>query len=358
MFPKRNSSFFSNDAKKIKNCDLSSYSEKVEWKSITQIGNSVPALAAKSVHSEFDVAVLLGYYNGNEFLSEQIHSILSQTYSNLEIFVLDDNSGSPVDINALNIAATELQRIHFAIRSRNVGFSQNFLNGLYNLDSTFKYYAFSDQDDIWFPSKIQDAINFLESVPSDKPALYCARTTSTDKEGRADLGLSPLFSKSPSFANAMVQSIAGGNTMVMNRSARELIINASANCSVVSHDWWCYQIVSGAGGIVHYDKNSCLKYRQHAGNIVGSNNGWSSRIIRLLGVLKGKFRDFNDINLKALSINRQHLTQENESKLDNFIRARQNGFIKRIILFKRAGIYRQTLLGNLGLIFGIFINRV
>ena len=60
--------------------------------------------------------------------------------------------------------------------------------------------------------------------------------------------------------------------MVFNRAAKNLIVEASLNTPVVSHDWWCYQIVTGAGGHVMYDPEPCLKYRQHGKNQIGANN--------------------------------------------------------------------------------------
>ncbi|WP_419536780.1 hypothetical protein [Endozoicomonas sp.] len=85
---------------------------------------------------------------------------------------------------------------------------------------------------------------------------------------------------------------------------------------------------------------------------------WKSRIIRLHGLLKGRFRDWNDINISALVKNKALLTRQNQANLENFIKARNSSFFRRLLLFIRSGIYRQTLLGNLGLLLGITINKV
>ena len=44
------------------------------------------------------VAVILGFYNGNKFILEQLHSIGSQTYQNIKIFIFDDNSQDEIII--------------------------------------------------------------------------------------------------------------------------------------------------------------------------------------------------------------------------------------------------------------------
>ncbi|QWA09340.1 hypothetical protein GTU79_18300 [Sodalis ligni] len=54
------------------------------------------------------------------------------------------------------------------------------------------------------------------------------------------------FKRSPGFSNALVQSIGGGNTIFINRAAREIAVRAGL-VDVVSHDWWLYILISGVG---------------------------------------------------------------------------------------------------------------
>ncbi len=68
-----------------------------------------------------------------------------------------------------------------------------------------------------------------------------------------DTDLSPLRRSSagsvrPEFANALVQNLFGGHTAVLNRSALNLVRQAGVPAGIVYHDWWLYQLVSGAGG--------------------------------------------------------------------------------------------------------------
>ena len=146
--------------------------------------------------------------------------------------------------------------------------------------------------------------------------------------------------------------------MVFNRKACELILQSVQGVEVISHDWWCYQIISGAGGTVIYDPEPCLKYRQHTENVVGSNHTWKARLKRIRGLFSGKFRDWNSINIAALFQSSRLLTAENRQCLEDFSAARKSGLMTRVRLFRRAGIYRQTLAGNLGLLAGIIFNKV
>lgn len=309
--------------------------------------------------TENKVAVILGCYDGGAYLAEQLQSILRQSHKALHVFIAIDGTPTHITTDVLGVdAIKQISKLSIAIRPENVGFATNFIRALADIDQRFEYFAFSDQDDVWHANKLEKALSALSEVSADTPALYCARTEIADATCERTLGYSLRFNKSPSFANALVQNIGGGNTMVFNRAARDLIINAAEDGNVVSHDWWCYQIVSGAGGYVVYDPEPCLKYRQHANNLVGANTSWRARFLRIRGLLQGRFRTWNDINLKALSEHSHLLTRDNRKILSDFIEARQSSLIKRLFLFKRSGIYRQTLFGNLGLLLGVFLNKV
>ena len=304
------------------------------------------------------VAVILGYFNGQSFIGDQLRSILYQTHSEVHIYICDDKSESQFSLDDLALDHCALSKISVGIRLHNIGFANNFLNALANVPDDFEYFAFSDQDDIWQEDKLEKAITALEKFPSEMPLLYCARTEIADAKCEQTLGYSPLFNKSPSFANALVQSIGGGNTMLFNKAAKDLILKTTQNVMVVSHDWWCYQIVTGAGGHVIYDPEPCLRYRQHTRNLIGANSSWRARLLRVRGLLRGRFRKWNDINLAMLSAHKHLLTISNQRVLDDFMQARHASLPKRLKLFKRSGIYRQTFLGNLGLLLGVILNRV
>ena len=308
--------------------------------------------------SKKHVAVVMAYFNGQSFFKDQLNSILEQRHTQTTVYMFDDHSRPSIYSDPILKELVDRCNVHVAVRTHNAGFAKNFLLGLAEVPDRFEYYAFSDQDDVWHEDKLEKAIAALEKFPSKEPALYCARTKIVDATCEHTLGYSPRFNKLPSFANALVQNIGGGNTMVFNRAARDLIIKAAVSANVVSHDWWCYLIVTGAGGYVVYDPEPCLKYRQHSNNLVGANTSWRARLVRIRGLLQGRFRTGNDINLKALSEHVHLLTRDNLEILSDFIEARQSSLIKRLFLFKRSGIYRQTLFGNLGLLLGIILNKV
>ena len=49
------------------------------------------------------VAVILGFYNGNNYIEAQIESILNQNFKNIDIFIFDDNSKIKLESKNLKI---------------------------------------------------------------------------------------------------------------------------------------------------------------------------------------------------------------------------------------------------------------
>lgn len=303
------------------------------------------------------VAICLCTYNGQHYLAEQLGSIAKQTYPNWEVWASDDGSKDET-FDILQACQSQWSAAKLTITSGpQQGFVANFLSLACNPEINADYYAYSDQDDIWEHDKLQRAIGFLRTIAPDTPALYCTRTRLVDVKN-IEIGLSPHFKKPPSFANALIQSISGGNTMVFNKAARDLLCEAGANIDVVTHDWWGYIAISGCGGKIFYDDYPSLRYRQHANNLVGMNTSWRARFKRIRLAWQGQFRNWNDKNIEALQRLRARLTPENRAILDQFCNARQRWLLPRLLGFKRAGIHRQTLFGNLGLIFFIVLNKI
>jgi hypothetical protein len=219
------------------------------------------------------------------------------------------------------------------------------------------YYAFCDQDDVWEVDKLARAIGVLEQASLDVPALYGSRTSLIDETGKMT-GFSPLFPKTPTFRSALVQSIAGGNTMVFNQKARELLAFCGADINIPSHDWWLYQVTSACGGCVRYDAYPSVRYRQHSQNVIGSNMGFAARLRRLRMLRQGRFRHWSELNVAALARIRPRMNAENQQIFDLFCKARHRPLLQRAAMFAEAGVYRQTLLGNLGLAAAVVLNKI
>lgn len=92
-------------------------------------------------------------FNGGMYLSEQIESILNQTYRNFELIISDDCSTD----NTIDILKKYSQidsRIKFSVNPRPNGYKKNFERAI--TLSLGEIVFLCDQDDVWYPEKIQE----------------------------------------------------------------------------------------------------------------------------------------------------------------------------------------------------------
>lgn len=303
------------------------------------------------------VAVLMCTYNGESFLAEQLDSFGRQTHTNWVLVISDDGSQD----NTLSLLKDYgdcwgPERLKVVSGPRK-GFAANFLSLTCREDIDADFFAWSDQDDVWSEDKLEIALAWLQTMPKHVPALYCGRTQLISESG-VSLGFSPRFCLPPGFSNALVQSIAGGNTMVFNQAARDLMREAGADLTLPAHDWWAYQLVSGVGGAVYYDPEPKMFYRQHNDNLIGSNSGWPARMVRLRMVFQGRFYEWNEQNIRALESMQHRLNEEHLATLVRFKVARGQTLFRRVLGIRLAGLYRQTFMGNLGLILATLLKKI
>lgn len=108
------------------------------------------------------VSVIIPFYNGIHWLCEAVESALNQTYSNIEIIIVND--GSTEDVTEFlkkfgDSIVYAYQKNQGAASARNYGIK--LANG--------DYIAFLDADDIWLPTKLEKQIFFMEEIG----AMWC-----------------------------------------------------------------------------------------------------------------------------------------------------------------------------------------
>ncbi|MER8576895.1 glycosyltransferase family 2 protein [Mesorhizobium sp. M1409] len=307
--------------------------------------------------ADLRIAVLMGTKDGAAFIDEQLRSLLAQSHPLVDLWISDDGSidGTIAIIEAWKSRWTKGRMT--LVEGPRQGFAANFRSMILDRRIDADGYAFCDQDDIWEPDRLESAIRWMQAHDAKTPLMFCSRTATMTETGSL-VGHSPLFARPPSFRNALVQSIAGGNTMLLNAAARDLLARACARTGFVSHDWWAYLIVTAAGGIVRYDPRPLVRYRQHAANLVGANVSWRARVSRLGRLFKGEFADWTDLNLEGLVVNRDLLTEDAAQCLDLFTRGRQGGLFRRLAALRKSGVYRQTFSGTLGLYLAFILGRI
>ena len=115
------------------------------------------------------VSVIMPYYNGRRFVREAIQSILSQTYPNIEIIVVDDASPDREDSEFIEKLADELG-FRLIKHLTNKGIGQTMADAFEASNGDF--IAELSQDDLYKPEKIERQINELTNNKLD--AVYAA----------------------------------------------------------------------------------------------------------------------------------------------------------------------------------------
>ncbi len=303
------------------------------------------------------VAILLCTKDGGRHLPRQLDSFSGQSEGDWQLWVSDDGSRDDTLRILRDYRDRRFDSQNGLVTGPRSGPANNFVSLVCRPDVNAKFYAFADQDDVWQPDKLARARACLDGVPASTPALYCSRTTLIDEFDRP-IGRSPLFTRRPSFGHALVQNLAGGNTMVFNAAARELLLRAGAHVDPIAHDWWTYQLVTGAGGQVFYDPCPTVCHRQHPANVTGAGVGLRAKALRLRLLVSGQMRRWTDTNIDALNKVRHLLTPESLVQLDVFAAARKSWMVPRLVGARRAGVYRQTLSGTTSLVSGLIMGLI
>lgn len=221
------------------------------------------------------VLVLMSTYNGENYLVEQLESVLSQKDVDVHLLVRNDGSKD----NTLNILKSyEANERVDLIEGKNLGCANSFkflLLEAYKLRFDYDYFAFADQDDIWFPDKLHAAALKLSAYSEDKPVMYCSNLLVVDKK----LNKRGLFHPEIvqlSVANSLIESIATGCTMVFNRRVVELFHDYTPK-TLRLHDLWIYHMCILLGKVC-YDAEPHIYYRQHGNNVIGAKNSTVDRL--------------------------------------------------------------------------------
>lgn len=229
------------------------------------------------------VAVLMSTYNGEKYIKEQIDSIVSQKGNfELDLWVRDDGS-SDSTISILN-EFQEKKSLRW-YTGENMGPGKSFIDLLYRAKG-YDYYAFSDQDDVWLPSKIQKGIDVL--CRCEKEALYFCNAEYVDQELKS-LGGTTYKSNVPTDCfSAILNPGYLGCTMVLNAELASVIQLHEFPQVLFIHDAFVARVCAAVGGEIKYDKNTYIKYRQHGGNVIGSTVGKSDAIKRRINMIVEK----------------------------------------------------------------------
>ena len=142
------------------------------------------------------VSVIMPVYNAESFLKDAIDSILSQTYRNIELLIIDDGS---IDNSSQIIQSYTDCRIRFYMNDDNKGLVYTLNRGIALANG--KYIARMDSDDISLPTRLERQIDYIEKYNLD---LIGCMTERIDMEGNCVISMANK-SYSPSIITRCVK---------------------------------------------------------------------------------------------------------------------------------------------------------
>lgn len=128
------------------------------------------------------ISVVISTYKREKELERAIKSVLEQTYKNIEIIVVDDNglnSEFQIKVNNILNKYKNYKNIKYIINEKNMGGSLSRNIGIENSKGT--YIAFLDDDDEYYPLKLEKQFNLFKKSNNKKLALVYCYTDSYDE---------------------------------------------------------------------------------------------------------------------------------------------------------------------------------
>ncbi len=293
------------------------------------------------------VRVLIGLalYQGAEHIGAQLDSIARQTHMDWRLVVSDDGSDDAGPLIVRDFAAAWPDGQVTLVAGPGKGAAQNFLS-LLDHARDGEVMAFADQDDVWHNDKIARGLAALDANPG--AGVYCARTTICDS-ALNPLTVSRHFEGPFDFRNALIQAVTAGNTLVLRPETVALARRAApaaAQAGIESHDWWIYQIATGADLGIIRDQAEVLLYRQHSDNLKGRNDTFGAMRARVGQLFAGEYGNWLHANVAALLGAEGELTPDNRIILHRFNAALQMPGPRMALALRRLGIRRQTAAGT------------
>ena len=290
------------------------------------------------------IQILLSTYNGEKYLKEQLDSFLAlDNFEACSVLIRDDGS-----TDGTKEILREYERLdQFVVcYGENCGVSKSYWWLLEHSDRICEYFAFSDQDDIWLPDKLKNAIEAIKrrQKKTEFPILFASLSQIVDRDLNP-LGSTLRHRKPVGYYNAMVQNVLPGHTQVLTRKLRdELLLHGASEIHAV--DWWMYLAASAIGEICFLDDFTVL-HRQHGDNCVGYS-------ISFLQKTKQRFHNLKSKKANAISVQLADFYRRYESDMPwEYRKETQRYFSAMTSVTSRIGYaltsraYRQSLMDSL-----------
>lgn len=292
------------------------------------------------------VTILMATYNGAKFVAEQLDSILAQSYPCIEVIIADDAS-SDKTMDVLRIYANKYPNVKVFSNKSRLGFVKNFERLLQHAEG--RYFAFSDQDDIWDTEKISHLMREMvekEKLCPDQPVMVHCDLAMVDEEGTL---LFPSYARFRCYHYSKYKDIPTmiskggvmGNTMLINAALRHMVLPFGAH--VIHHDYWIPVVNEIVGHRISLS-DPLVFYRIHSNNTSNKKHLLSKRKPKNLNELL-PYRDNNRYEVLKEVLRRYKMSKEDKRSILIFLlylRAQQ-GWIKYYPILVKEGFFQNSI---------------
>lgn len=307
------------------------------------------------------VCILLSTYNGEKYLSEQLDSLYGQKGVEIHLLVRDDGS-KDATMSILHDHKTRLGKMTI-IQGENLGAGGSFLALISEAVKKFQdfdYYAFCDQDDVWFPTKVLTGVKVLEESVN-KYKMFFSGAINTDAN------LQPIASSCVRLVNSFGANLVAnhilGCTMLINGALLQEInkINTKPftipNGNLPIHDAWAAIVAYSLNADVIQSLSGLMYYRQHGHNVIGAGHGfWSIQKNRILRYLGGATHGKANKCIIALQVLDDDIPSQNRDLLKKVADYRRSFKSKFSLLFDKR-MYEYGVVDNIGTFLTILFNK-
>lgn len=248
------------------------------------------------------VLIMLSTYNGQKYIREQLDSLYNQKDVDIHILVRDDGSKDDT-VKILNEYREKQGKMTIRV-DENIGAAMSFhtlMSYAYSEYPNFDYYAFSDQDDVWYEDKLFSAIQQLFDNKGD---LYYCKAIVTDSHLNKirdlwyehDLSLQYLMFRQP--ALGCTQVMTNQYFMFCTKLFKKYIQKKPPLIEL--HDVWTMWISQMIGAKVIVDNSIHMLYRQHGNNVTSHNKENTIQKIQRVSKRARKHASNTSTNLKII----------------------------------------------------------
>lgn len=227
------------------------------------------------------ISVALAAYKGEQYISEQIDSILSQLGENDELIISDDYPAGKTREIILGYQSED-KRIRY-IEGEGKGVVRNFENALNACSGDVVF--LSDQDDVWMPDKVR----LVMKAFSDGADLVLHDASVTD----SDLNITEpsyfaVHGSNASFSGNLARNTFVGCCMAFRKEVLHECLPFPE--ALPMHDWWIALVAMKKKRNVVLLSQPLIKWRRHSSTVTGQKTSllqkitWRVRI--LLPLLK------------------------------------------------------------------------